>query len=255
MASSALKNNLRDDVLKHFPPMEFKLFSTSLIFSFLIHAAVIGILSLPSSQGLLFSKSSKTIEVTYQNLKQLKVENKEIVVKDFKIAKRARPQEKQKVEVLTKNENMFSVFGSRIRDISKMSGNLLTNQKKNPKITTLDIGRKITLPPMGTTKITNPKYITYNDDMRATISRNIKQRAYTYVNHSDFEAGQVYLTFVLASDGVLKQLKIIDEKTSANDYLRSVALRSVRESSPFPPFPIGFDYPEFTFNLMISFQD
>ena len=39
------------------------------------------------------------------------------------------------------------------------------------------------------------------------------------------------------------------------DYLRSVALKSIKESNPFPPFPIGFNYPEFTFNLMISFQD
>ncbi len=91
--------------------------------------------------------------------------------------------------------------------------------------------------------------------MRETISRNIKQRAYTYVNHVDFEAGKVYLTFVLASNGMLKQLQIIDSKTSANAYLRGVALKSIKESNPFPPFPRGFDYPEFTFNLMISFQD
>ena len=119
----------------------------------------------------------------------------------------------------------------------------------------LDASRKITLPPIGTTKITNPKYITYNDDMREAISRNIKQRAYTYVNHPDFEAGQVYLTFVLASNGMLRQLQIIENKTAANDYLRRVALKSIQESSPFPPFPAGFDYPEFTFNLLISFQD
>ena len=150
---------------------------------------------------------------------------------------------------------MFSIIGDRIKDISKISGNLLTSQKKNPTISTLDVGRKITLPPMGTTKITNPKYITYNDDMRGTISRNIKRRAYTYVNHRDFESGRVYLTFVLSSGGMLKQLQIIDSKTSANEYLRNVALKSIKESSPFPPFPIGFDYPEFTFNLLISFQD
>ena len=123
------------------------------------------------------------------------------------------------------------------------------------RVAMLDIDRKITLPPIATEKITNPKYLSYNDDMRAVISRNIKQRAYTYVNHKDFEAGKVYLTFVLLNNGALKQLKIIDSKTVANEYLRYVALKSVKESNPFPPFPIGFDYPEFTFNLLISFQD
>ena len=120
----------------------------------------------------------------------------------------------------------------------------------------LDVGHKITLAPMGATKITNPQYLMYNDEkVRAAISRNIKQRAYHYVNHPDFQSGKVYLTFVLASSGALKQVKIIDDKTFANGYLRKVALRSIKESSPFPPFPEGFDYPEFTFNLLISFQD
>jgi hypothetical protein len=75
------------------------------------------------------------------------------------------------------------------------------------------------------------------------------------VNHPDFEAGKVYLTFVLASNGALQQLQIIENKTFANDYLRTIALKSIKESNPFPPFPKDFDYPEFTFNLLISFQN
>ncbi len=235
--------------------MEKKLFLTGLLFSFCIHAAAIGLLSLAHSPLSFFSRPFKSLEVTYQRIKPLTEKKKELVVKDFKITKSRKPQQKQKVEVLDRKSNMFSIIGDRIKDISKISGNLLTSQKKNPTISTLDVGRKITLPPMGTTKITNPKYITYNDDMRGTISRNIKRRAYTYVNHRDFESGRVYLTFVLSSGGMLKQLQIIDSKTSANEYLRNVALKSIKESSPFPPFPIGFDYPEFTFNLLISFQD
>jgi hypothetical protein len=75
------------------------------------------------------------------------------------------------------------------------------------------------------------------------------------VNHPDFQAGEVYVTFVLESSGILKKVKIIEEKTAANSYLRNVALRSIMESNPFPPFPKGFDYPEFTFNLLITFQN
>ena len=187
-------------------------------------------------------------------MKPLTEEKKELVVKDLNVSKSPKTQQR-KVEVLTKNDNMFSVIGDSIKDISKISGNLLTSQKKKPTISTLDIERKITLQPMGTTKITNPKYITYNDDMRATISRNIRKRAYTYINHEDFESGKVYLTFVLSSSGILKQLQIIDSKTFANEYLRNVAVKSIKESSPFPPFPLGFNYPEFTFNLLISFQE
>lgn len=235
--------------------MEKKLFLTGLLFSFLAHAVAIGLLSLSHSRLSLFSKTSRSIEVTYQKIKPLTSKKREIVVEDFKVLKILKPRQKQKVKVLSKKGNMFSVIGDRIRDISKLSGNLITSQKKNSTISMLDVGRKITLPPMGTTKITNPKYISYNDDMRAVISHTIKKRAYTYVNHRDFEVGKVYLTFVLSSGGVLKQLQIIDGKTFANEYLRNVALKSIKESSPFPPFPLGFNYPEFTFNLLISFQD
>jgi len=235
--------------------MEKNLFLTGLLLSFFVHAATIGLLSLSHARLSLFKKSSKSIEITYQRIKSATRKNKEIVVKDLKVSKDLKPQKKQTVKVLSRENNMFSIIGDRIKDISKLRGNLLASQKKSPTVSMLDTGRKITLPPMGTTKISNPKYITYNDDMRAVISRNIKRRAYTYVNHKDFEAGKVYLTFVLSSSGMLKQLQIIDSKTSANEYLRNVGIKSIRESSPFPPFPMGFNYPEFTFNLLISFQD
>ena len=235
--------------------MEKNFFIASIILSFLVHTVSFVLLSLPYSRVGVSSKVFKSIEVTYQDLKSQKEENKKALFKDLKVIKDSKPYENQKLRVLDKKGNMFSAMGNRIKDISKLTGKLRASQKKSRKITTLDLAKKITLPPLSTEKITNPKYLTYNDDMRDTISRNIKQRAYAYVNHPDFEVGEVYLTFVLASEGMLKDVKIIEGKTFANDYLREVALRSIKESNPFPPFPKGFDYPEFTFNLLISFQN
>ncbi|MCK5083202.1 MAG: TonB C-terminal domain-containing protein [Candidatus Omnitrophica bacterium] len=235
--------------------MEKNLFIIGITLSLLAHAVSLVLLSLPYSGTRGSSKEFKSIEVTYQDLKLQGEENGKALFKDLKVIKDPKSYDDQKLRVLDKKKNMFSTIGDRIKDISKLTGKLRTSQKKTHKITTLDLAKKITLPPLSTEKITNPKYLTYNDDMRDTISRNIKQRAYAYVNHPDFEAGEVYLTFMLASDGMLKGVKIIDEKTSANDYLREVALRSIKESNPFPPFPEGFDYPEFTFNLLISFQN
>jgi outer membrane biosynthesis protein TonB len=235
--------------------MERNLFLASITLSFLVHAISIGIFSLPYERAKKPSDEFKSIEVTYQDLKTKKEEKKDTLFKDLKVVKDLRPYEDQKLKVLDKKRNMFSTIGSRIKDISKLTGTLRTSQKKTQRVATLDLAKKITLPPLSAEKITNPKYLTYNDDMRDTISRNIKQRAYTYVNHPDFEAGEVYLTFVLASEGTLRGVKIIDDKTSANEYLREVALRSIKESNPFPPFPKGFNYPEFTFNLLISFQN
>ncbi|MCK5012315.1 MAG: hypothetical protein KAS66_00695 [Candidatus Omnitrophica bacterium] len=235
--------------------MEKKLFVASIILSFFAHALSIVLLSLPYSRAIRSSQKFNSIEVTYQDLKSQAESKGETAFKDLKVIKDLKSFEDQKLRVLDKKKNMFSTIGSRIKDISKLTGKLRSSQKKTQKITTLDLAKKITLPPLSAEKITNPKYLTYNDDMRDTISRNIKQRAYAYVNHPDFETGEVYLTFVLASQGMLKGVKIIDDKTSANDYLREVALKSIEESNPFPAFPKGFDYPEFTFNLLISFQD
>lgn len=234
---------------------ERQLFRKGLCVSLLIHAFLIGLLSLTGSKKVFFVKPLKSIEITYQNIKPLTEKKRETVFKDFKIEKKPSQQETPKLKVLDKADHMLAAIGERIHDISKMTGQLAASQKKTPQISVIDVGRKITLTPMSTEKITNPKYLSYNDDMRATISRNIKERAYTYVYHPDFESGKVYVTFVLASSGVLKQVQIIEQKTFANDYLREVALRSIRESSPFPPFPIGFNYPEFTFNLLITFQE
>jgi outer membrane biosynthesis protein TonB len=236
-------------------PTERKLFVYGLVFSFLLHGAALAALSLTPSDAFRVRKPMKSLEVTYQDLKSRQKSAPKKSFKELKIIKDDGSYWKREEEVLMKERNRPSVMGRPIRDISKLTTPLRADSKKTLPIFAIDIKDKIIITPFAPEKITNPQYVTYNDDMRATIRRNIKQKAYTYVGHADFEAGEVYLTFVLSSSGILKQVRIIDEKTSANDYLRDVALRSIRESSPFPPFPPGFDYPEFSFNLLISFRN
>ena len=101
---------------------------------------------------------------------------------------------------------------------------------------------------MKSEKINNPVYLDYYQIVR----NKIKERAYR--NYSRTDAGEVYLTFVLASDGSLKQIKLVDEKTSGGAYLKDVGLKSIRDSSPFPSFPRDLAYPELSFNVIISFE-
>ena len=110
--------------------------------------------------------------------------------------------------------------------------------------------RLVAVPVLSSEKISNPRYLNYHDRIR----NKIKDRAYFYIDDPNFQNGEVYLTFVLLSDGTLKAVQIINEKTTANDYLRSIGLRSIRESSPFPPFPADLKYPELSFNIVISFK-
>ncbi|MDO8488490.1 MAG: energy transducer TonB [Candidatus Omnitrophota bacterium] len=109
------------------------------------------------------------------------------------------------------------------------------------------IKRKITLPPIEMAKIDNPSYITYYQIVREKIRRS------AYQNYTHNETGDVYISFIISNDGFIKDVRMIEGKTTASDYLRSVALRSVRDASPFPNFPKELDYPQLSFNIIISF--
>jgi outer membrane biosynthesis protein TonB len=122
--------------------------------------------------------------------------------------------------------------------------------KQPPKMTNLVGKRTVSLPVFASQKFTNPKYVGYDERVRD----KVRNRAYFYTDDPKFEAGEVYLTFVVTKDGNLKEVQIIDGMTKANDYLRAVGLRSIKESAPFPAFPAGLDYPELTYNVVISFQ-
>ena len=111
--------------------------------------------------------------------------------------------------------------------------------------------RQITVPMLASVK---GEHVQGLDAYENRIRNKIKNRAYFFVDDPALKNGQVYLTFVLDAQGRLKQVKIVDEKTQANNYLRQIGLRSVQESQPFPPFPANLSFPELTFNVLISFE-
>ncbi len=115
---------------------------------------------------------------------------------------------------------------------------------------TIEGKRQISVPVIEAEKISHSRYLTYHDQVR----NRIRARAYFYIDNPSFEVGEVYLTFVLKANGQLEAVKIIPEKTRANTFLRSVAVRSIKESAPFPSFPDDLKYPELTFNVVISFE-
>jgi outer membrane biosynthesis protein TonB len=108
--------------------------------------------------------------------------------------------------------------------------------------------KTVSVPVLESEKINNPSYQNYYSLVRA----RIRQRA--YFNYAEYYAGEVYLTFILNNDGSLKDIKIIEEKSSGGPYLRTIGLKSIKEAVPFPQFPKELNYPELTFNVVISFQ-
>ena len=105
----------------------------------------------------------------------------------------------------------------------------------------------ITVRPMKSEKMNSPIYTSYQDRIRESIKERV------YANYSRLDRGNVYLTFIIASDGSLKDYMIIDEKTKASQNLRYISTKSLKEAH-FPPFLKGMTLPEYTFNIEIEYQ-
>ncbi len=112
----------------------------------------------------------------------------------------------------------------------------------------MELSRKVSIMPVSSQKINNPVYAAYNEMVRD----RIKQRV--YANYDQMDSGSVYLTFLVDAQGVLKVAKIIAEKTNASKHLQEIALRSLKEASPFPSFLKGMNLAEYPFNIEIQYQ-
>lgn len=110
------------------------------------------------------------------------------------------------------------------------------------------VKKKITLAPTDIDKINSPSYISHSQIVREKIKRAL------YQNYNRMETGQVYLSFVLSNNGNLKEVRMTEEKSTASEYLREIAVRSLRDASPFPNFPKELDYGQLSFNVIISFE-
>lgn len=229
--------------------IENQLFYWSLIASLLTHFSLIWYLSLPTLGVKIFQRPLRQIEVTYHVIKKTPdIQGQKADFKNVRVIKPPPPP--QDVKVLSKESETFSSMARDIKDMAKWSGKWESGVKKTTNIKTLDFGRKITVPLLKADKIINPKYLNYTQDIR----HKIKQKAYSYVGHPGFEEGEVYLTFVLTSKGLLRNVKIISDRTSANVYLQQIGMRCIEDAAPFPPFPVDLQYPELTFNVIISFE-
>jgi hypothetical protein len=221
--------------------MEDRIFQLSLIVSISIHLFSFLGLFYTNLHG--FRRVPKKVEVVYRTAIGSQQKMRSVVREPLSVGERKWAPDPK---ILTREDLSES-------PVVKDSVKGLVKPKVFSKDTSrlpLDGKRQISIPLLKSEKITNPKYLGYNERIRD----KIKGRAYLYSDDPRFEKGKVYLTFVVSSDGILKQVKIIDDKTKANDYLRSVGLRSIQESSPFPAFPEDLKYPELTFSVEIFFN-
>lgn len=80
-------------------------------------------------------------------------------------------------------------------------------------------------------------------------------RSYAEQNYRGFESsGIVHVAFVVGEKGTLRNIQIFKQDTSANDLLSQVAVRSVKDSAPFPAFPSELSHKELPFSIYIEFK-
>ena len=125
--------------------------------------------------------------------------------------------------------------------------NFTVYERKPQPIRSMQSTSRVSITPIRSEKINNPAYAAYNEMVRSRIEEKV------YANFSKMEAGVVYLTFVLSSDGTLKASQIIDGKTRATPNLKDISIKSLKQAQ-FPPFLKGMTLPEYTFNIEIQYQ-
>ena len=80
-------------------------------------------------------------------------------------------------------------------------------------------------------------------------------RSYAEQNYRGFESsGTVHMAFVVGEKGVLRDIQIFKQDTSASDLLLQVAVRSLKDSAPFPVFPSQLAHKELPFSIYIEFK-
>jgi outer membrane biosynthesis protein TonB len=93
------------------------------------------------------------------------------------------------------------------------------------------------------------EYINYYQLIREKIRDRLKEHYRRY-----YAEGEANLVFILTSDGRLESSAIDVSSSTADRTLHDIALRSLRESAPFPAFPKALTLPKMTFNLQVSFK-
>ncbi|MFH1202267.1 MAG: hypothetical protein V1674_05195 [Candidatus Omnitrophota bacterium] len=221
--------------MKRTPPFLF--FS---IISALIHVLIL--FSSPNAQALKERRLlAKEITVTYQKFK-------DISQKERALFQQYRPELGPKIasakDLPLKVKNIEPLLLK-----ERFYQDLKITADKKPLIPKSGLNqKKVSLPELEQPQIKNPLYLSYYQDIRARIKH------FAYSNYTRLEKGEIYMTFIISSDGSLKDIKVLNDKSTDSPYLKGISLKSVKEATPYPNFPKELNYPQLSFNVIISYE-
>jgi TonB family protein len=216
-----------------------KTFQIALLISLMAHGAV---LLQNSGLGLFHKREFREPEVNYvrpepEEKKQeaLKAEPFLKLPKRVDTAKRLPPMFLDKAKLALEEK----------RVIQKTT---VVNRPEFSEPDVIAVKKKITIPSFELEKISSPQYMNYYGLVREKIKRS------AYQNYIRQDTGEINVSFVISSDGQLKDVHVIEEKSTPSEYLKEIAAVSVKDASPFLAFPKELNYPQLSFNVVISFE-
>jgi TonB family protein len=95
-------------------------------------------------------------------------------------------------------------------------------------------------------------YISYYRAVREKIRKHADRN---YPRNRNLGQGEILLNFLVTAKGNLLNMQIVDKESTKDALLRNIALDSVEDAGPFPPFPKGMNQYQINFNIIISFED
>ncbi|MDD5005644.1 MAG: hypothetical protein PHS93_03975 [Candidatus Omnitrophica bacterium] len=229
--------------------------SVTLLLSLVIHTAILT--AIPLFKNIPQKKELTNIEVTYKSATGIKSSvdrggiSKELLsIKQRSLPKTDLPQDKVRIEEPRKPqiEQPYKL------DLSQFVKPQETIAVSKPQLQpTTPKKQKISFSiPVEMSK--DPVYLGYRDVIR----KKIQDKVYYYSNqyfYFDYpREGKIFIYFTVASNGVLKELHIVDDKSSTDKTLRKIVTNAIEKSSPFPLFPKDLRYDDRSFNLEVSFE-
>lgn len=204
-----------------------KSLTVALLISAIFHLAII--LPLPYFNQSLVKKSPYAIKITY-------LAAEEIALKD--VRRKAKPpaaiqHKAPKKEVAAKAKE--DLKPKPLDDLTHLA-------KPTPEHLAIEI-------PPELPKEKEALYLNYYQSIREKIRKIVLNNYPRYI-----ACGEVCLYFVLTSNGELKEIRVVEERSSQNRLLKEIAERSVYQASPFLAFPKDLNQPQLSFNVIISFE-
>ena len=91
-------------------------------------------------------------------------------------------------------------------------------------------------------------YLDYCQYVHEKVRKYIEDNCPYYV-----AGGEVRLHFVILSDGRLKEIEIVEERSTHVRLLKEIVRKSVRQAAPFSPLPKELNQTQQAFNVTVSF--